>query len=80
LEAGRTRLGDRLRAIKYKPFLKAWQHDAPALGLYQPRLLYVSHTRIYGLDETPINTDAGRFHDVQNWMIRTGDVTNAIKS
>jgi peptide/nickel transport system substrate-binding protein len=76
LEAGRTRLDDQLRAIKYKPFLQAWQSDAPALGLYQPRLLYISHAPIYGLQATSINTDADRFNNVQNWMIHTTWVTN----
>jgi len=44
--------------------------------LYQPQLLYVSHVPIYGLQISQINTDADRFDNVQNWMIRTGWVTN----
>jgi peptide/nickel transport system substrate-binding protein len=76
LEAGRTRLDSHLRSIKYKTFLRVWQQDAPALALYQPRVLYISHTKIYGLDENQINTDADRFNNVQNWMIHTGWVTN----
>jgi peptide/nickel transport system substrate-binding protein len=76
LEAGRTRLGDQLRSIKYQSFLQAWQQDNPALGLYQPSLLYVSHVPIYGLGSNQINSDADRFDNVQNWMIRTGWVTD----
>jgi peptide/nickel transport system substrate-binding protein len=76
LQTGRTRLGDRLRSIKYQQFLQVWQQAAPALALYQPRLLYVSHVPIYGLETTQINTDAERFDNVQNWMIRTGWVTD----
>lgn len=76
LEAGRTRLGNQLRSIKYQQFLQVWQEQAPALALYQPRLLYVSHVPIYGLQTTQINTDADRFDNVQNWMIRTGWVTD----
>lgn len=76
LEAGRTRLDPALRAIKYKPFLQAWQQDAPALGLYQPRLLYVTHGTVYGLNQQFVNTDTDRFNNVQNWMIRTTKVTN----
>lgn len=75
LEAGRTRLDPLLRKIKYKSFLQAWQQDAPALGLYQPRLVYISHETVYGLDGAPINADADRFRNVQNWMIHTGWVT-----
>lgn len=70
LEAGRTRLDPLLRTVKYQPFLQAWQADAPALGLYQPRFLYLTHGTVYGLSETPINTDAQRFSNVYNWQIR----------
>ncbi|MGH7142266.1 MAG: ABC transporter substrate-binding protein [Candidatus Saccharimonadales bacterium] len=76
LEAGRTRLGDQLRSIKYQSFLQVWQQDAPALGLYQPRLFYISHVPIYGLGSNQVNTAADRFNNVQNWMIQTGWVTN----
>lgn len=72
LEAGRTRLGDKLRAVKYQTFLNVWRQDAPALGLYQPRLLYVSHVPVYGMGAGPINSDADRFNNVQNWMIHVG--------
>lgn len=70
LEAGRTRLDPALRVIKYQPFLQAWQADAPALGLYQPRFLYMTHGQVHGLEENPINSDAGRFRNVHNWQIR----------
>jgi peptide/nickel transport system substrate-binding protein len=76
LEAGRTRLDPALRVIKYKPFLQAWQTDSPALGLYQPRFLYVTHETVYGLNSTAINSDTDRFSNVQNWEIRTTKVTN----
>jgi len=70
LEAGRTRLDPALRTIKYVPFLEAWQSDVPALGLYQPRFLYLTRGTVYGLNESPINSDAQRFDNVQNWEIR----------
>ncbi|CAN5402166.1 peptide ABC transporter substrate-binding protein [soil metagenome] len=76
LEAGRTRAGETLRRIKYEGFLKAWQQDAPALGLYQPRFLYVSRSPIYGLDQLILNTASERYNNVSNWMIRTAEVTN----
>jgi len=75
LEAGRTRLDSQLRAVKYKTFLQAWQQDVPALALYQPRLLYISHVQVHGLGENQINTDADRYNNVQDWMIHTGWVT-----
>ncbi len=70
LEAGRTRTDPALRVIKYQPFLQAWQQDAPAIGLYQPRFLYITRGTIYGLSEHSINTDADRYDNVQNWEIR----------
>ncbi|MGH7158205.1 MAG: peptide ABC transporter substrate-binding protein [Candidatus Saccharimonadales bacterium] len=71
LEAGRTRADPALRAVKYQPFLQAWQSDAPALGLYQPRFLYITRQQVYGLTEHTINSDADRLTNVHNWMIRT---------
>lgn len=70
LEAGRTRIDPALRAVKYKGFLQAWQKDAPALGLYQPRYLYVSRNTIYNLKEHYINTSANVYSNVNEWMIR----------
>jgi peptide/nickel transport system substrate-binding protein len=71
LESGRTRLDPALRTAKYLPFLQAWQADAPALGLYQPRFLYLTHGPVYGLSEHTINSDAQRFSNVWDWEIRT---------
>jgi peptide/nickel transport system substrate-binding protein len=74
LQAGRTRADASLRAVKYQPFLQAWRDDAPAVGLYQPRFLYVTQGPVYGLDEHPINLYIDRFSNVQNWMIREDQV------
>ncbi len=71
LQAGRTRSDASLRAVKYQPFLQAWRDDAPAVGLYQPRFLYITHGPVYGLSEHPINNDVERFTNVHEWMIRT---------
>jgi peptide/nickel transport system substrate-binding protein len=71
LEAGRTRVDLKLRAAKYKPFLQAWQADAPAIGLYQPRYLYVSNQEVYGLTAKTINSPADRYNDAHLWMINT---------
>lgn len=76
LESGRTRLSAQLRVIKYKPFLQAWQQDAPAVGLYQPRILYLTNGLVDGLTDHTINTTADRFYNVQNWKIRQARVTN----
>lgn len=76
LEAGRTRLNPSLRVIKYKPFLQAWQQDLPALGLYQPRLLYLTNGPVSGLTDGPITSSTDRLINVQNWEIRQAKVTN----
>ena len=70
LAAGRTRTDASLRAIKYRPFLEAWRNDAPAIGLYQPRFLYVTRQSVAGLNEHTINTPIDHYDNVQNWMIR----------
>lgn len=75
LEAGRTRTTASLRTIKYQPFLKAWQQDAPALGLYQPRFLYITRSQVFGLREHTLNTDTNRFANVVNWEIRQAPQT-----
>lgn len=76
LEAGRTRLDPVLRVIKYKPFLQSWQQDNPALGLYQPRLLYITNRDVYGLNSDAVNTATDRFTNVHNWQIHQAKVTN----
>ncbi len=76
LEAGRTRTEPALRIIKYSAFLQQWQQDAPALGLYQPRYLYLSHVPVYGLDASALNAPTDRFNNVSNWMIRTARTTD----
>lgn len=76
LEAGRTRLDSTLRVIKYRPFLQAWQADAPALGLYQPRFIYITRGSVYGLTDHTLNTDADRYGSISKWEIHTARVTN----
>lgn len=76
IESGRTRINPGLRAVKYQPFLQAWQHDSPALGLYQPRLLYLTNGPVAGFSDGSLNSAADRFDNVQNWQIRQGKVTN----
>ena len=70
LEAGRTRSEPKLRAIKYRPFMAAWQKDAPALALYQPRYLFITRGDIYQFETELVNVAADRYANVQNWMIR----------
>ena len=66
---------ERLEAIATR-ILQAWQQDAPALALYQPRFLYVAHDTIHNLNPRTINTPTDRFNNVADWMISTAEVTN----
>jgi peptide/nickel transport system substrate-binding protein len=75
LQAGRTRSDANIRTVKYQPFLQAWHDDAPAVGLYQPRFLYISHKKVYGLKEHALNSETDRFNNVQDWMVREADVS-----
>lgn len=76
LEAGRTRLDPALRIIKYQPFLADWQKDAPALGLYQPRVIYITRQTVHGFMANEINSTKDIFNNVQNWEILTANVTD----
>lgn len=71
LESGRTRADAGLRAAKYRPFIQAWQDEAPAIALYQPRFLYISRGKIYGLNAKVVNTATDRYSNVQHWRVRT---------
>ncbi len=75
LQAGRTRTDPVLRAVKYQPFLQSWQADAPAVGLYQPRFLYITHGQIAGVTEHVINNEIDRYDNVINWMVREKNVS-----
>jgi len=77
LEGGRTVFDPALRAAKYQSFLQAWQTEAPALGLYQPRFLYITREPVAGLTEHTINSAADRFDNVVNWEILTGKVNES---
>jgi len=75
LSAGRTRLDPVLRRVKYAPFLAAWQADVPAVGLYQPRDLYITNGTVFGLTTSNINSSADRYNNVNNWEIVEAKVT-----
>lgn len=75
LESARSRANSDLRAAKYKPFLAAWKNDAPAIGLYQPRYLYLSNQPVYNIyNNRSISSPEGRFNNVNEWMINTSKV------
>lgn len=75
LEAGRARSDPAVRAAKYKPFSQAWVDEAPAIALYQPRFLYITRGKLYGFNSRVVNTSTDRYANVQNWQVRTEQVT-----
>ncbi|MGH7156702.1 MAG: ABC transporter substrate-binding protein [Candidatus Saccharimonadales bacterium] len=70
IEAGRTRSDPAIRAVKYQAFLTQWTKDLPALGLYQPNYLYITHGQVYNYERKSANSGTDRFYNVSNWMIR----------
>lgn len=77
LEGGRTRADRKLRTVKYKPFLKAWREDAPALALYQPNFRYIVNGPLYNFEPPVLNSATDRFNNVHNWMIRQTKVNKS---
>lgn len=71
LESGRTRPDGDLRKLKYRPFLDVWKEDSPAVGLYQPRLLFALNDKLYSFFEFPLAQGSDRYSNVHEWMINT---------
>lgn len=77
LQSARTRSDPALRLIKYRPFLQTWHDDAPAVGLYQPRVFYITRGPVAGINEHTINAATDRYFTVNQWMIRQVNVTQS---
>jgi peptide/nickel transport system substrate-binding protein len=69
LEAGRTRLDDKLRAAKYKTFTEEWLKDTPAASLYRTNLSYLQNKSVAGSRSRRLIDPADRFNDVEGWAI-----------
>lgn len=76
LESGRTSLNNQDRINKYANFLSIWQQEVPAVGLYQPRVLYITNGEVYNLDNLTINSSSGILNNVSNWEILKSYVTD----
>jgi len=76
LTSARSRVDTTLRTAKYKPFLETWREDAPALSLYQTRVLYLTRDTVYGMDLPTISTASDRFIHVHEWMVKRAKVSN----
>ncbi|MFT4532210.1 MAG: peptide/nickel transport system substrate-binding protein [Candidatus Saccharimonadales bacterium] len=74
LEAGRTRVDEDLRTIKYEPFITAWRDDVPAIALYQPRFLMVVQGTFEGFERGQLSTATDRYWSIANWRVRNAQV------
>lgn len=74
LEAGRTRLDEELRKVKYQPFLQAWRDDAPAVAFYQPNFTMIVRGTFEGFEGGQLSTATDRFYSVGEWKIRNDTV------
>jgi peptide/nickel transport system substrate-binding protein len=70
LEAGRTRSDPAVRTLKYRTFLTDWVQDAPALALYQPNTLYITHGPVFNYQRKADNSELSQFYNVNTWEVR----------
>ncbi len=57
-----------LRAVKYQAFAREWLRDAPAIGLYQPNMLYVKSKNMTSIDRDGVVVSPDdHYGDVQFW-------------
>ncbi len=70
LEGGRSRTDPKIRAIKYQPMLNSYRDDAPAISLYQPRLLYITTRQVFNFHPRTLATATDRFANVEAWAIK----------
>jgi peptide/nickel transport system substrate-binding protein len=73
LEAGRTRLDEELRKVKYQPFLDQWRDNAPAKALYQPRFFMVTRGTFVGFESGSLSSATDRYWSIADWKIRNAD-------
>jgi peptide/nickel transport system substrate-binding protein len=73
LEAGRTRIDETLRKVKYDPFLRQWRDEAPAVALYQPRFVMVTRGTFVGFDSDYMNSATDRYWSIADWKIRNAE-------
>lgn len=75
LSSARTTSDPALRSIKYVAFAKQWLADAPAIGLYQPNLIYIhsKSTRTILPDQVIVSAD-NHYAGILNWTAEIGPV------
>ncbi len=70
LSSARSRLEPELRNAKYITFAKQWLSDAPAIGLYQSTLQYVSSKQISTLQPSNVLVSpVDRYNNILYWTV-----------
>ena len=75
LASARSRLEPELRNAKYKSFASDWIEDAPAVGLYQSVVNYVSNVHVHSIDPSArLVSSSDRFANVLYWSVNERQV------
>ncbi len=75
LVSARSVLDPELRNIKYKTFAEIWLEDAPAIGIYQPVVIYATGKHIQSVAEAaPFVSAADHYANVLDWSVRERNV------
>lgn len=71
LVSARSVLSSELRNAKYKTFAKLWLSDVPAIGLYQPVVVYAINPHVDSVEESmPFVSAADHYSNVLEWSVR----------
>ena len=70
----RRTLDPEIRQEKYASFQGILIEDAPAVFLYSPNYFYFIHPEIKGVETKIITHPSKRFHNIEEWYLRTGRV------
>lgn len=75
LASARTRLEPALRVAKYKTFAEQWLEDAPAIGLYQSVVEYVTNKNVRAVrSDAQLVTEADRYANILYWTVNRSTV------
>ena len=71
LEQAREERETNNRIEFYRQFEEKIAQDAPAIFLYSPQYVYITNSKIKGMETTAVVNSSYRYTDVQHWYIKT---------
>ncbi len=75
LASARASRDESLRKAKYESFLERWYAEAPAIGLYQSAVPYITTGRATSVDGgATYVSETDRYRNVVDWTVRSGMV------